>query len=803
MLHIEIDGKKLEVEEGTMVIEVADAAGIYIPRFCYHKKLSVAANCRMCLVDVEKSAKPLPACATPVTEGMKIATRSAKAVDAQKGVMEFLLINHPLDCPICDQGGECDLQDLAVGFGKDASRYQEKKRIVKDKDIGPLIATDMTRCIHCTRCVRFGEELAGIMELGVTGRGEHLRIGTYVESTVDSELSGNMIDLCPVGALTSKPFRYRCRGWELISKPAASPHDCVGANIHVEVLRNTVMRVLPRENEAINESWLADRDRFSYEAVNSADRLTVPLIKENGAWRETDWNSALEFTVSGLRAVVRQHGAHTLGALAGAHSTLEEFYLLQKLVRALGSDNVDHRLRQYDFSDDDRLPTFPWLGQAITDLEQLDSVLLIGSNIRKEQPLLGLRLRKAFLRGAQVMAVNPLDYEFTFDLSAKVIAAPDGLAPALARITKALCKASQQALPVGVEAWCAHGEAGAAEQTIAETLLRGVHVSVLVGGLAQSHPQAAVLRALAETIAKLSGAKLGVLTEANSTGAWLAGCVPQRGAGGEHVAQPGRNAHAMLAEPLKGYIVMNAEPELDCWDGAAARRALAQAPFVVALSSFRGAAADAYAQVQLPLAAFTETAGTFVNCEGRWQSFEPAVPPPGAARPGWKILRVLGNLLGLGGFDYTSADEVRAAVPATRTPSSTLTRWQLAAPGILPFATLVRPGTPAAPVKPEAMLQRIAERPMYTVDPLVRRAPALLKTKDNPGPATRMNAAQAEKLKLVAPARVTVRAAGGEARLDLVIDARVPDGCVLIPAGYAETVALGGYGAVTVEGAGA
>ncbi len=783
MLHIEIDGKKLEVEEGTTVIEAADAAGIYIPRFCYHDKLSVAANCRMCLVDVEKSVKPLPACATPVTEGMKIATRSAKAVDAQKGVMEFLLINHPLDCPICDQGGECDLQDLAVGYGKDVSRYQEGKRIVKDKNIGPLIATDMTRCIHCTRCVRFGEELAGIMELGGTGRGEHMRIGTYVESTVDSELSGNMIDLCPVGALTSKPFRYRCRAWELTAKPAVSPHDCVGANIDIEVLRNKVMRVLPRENAAVNEIWLADRDRFSYQAVNVDDRLTMPLIKTDGQWRAVDWNAALEFTVQGLNAVVSRHGPDMLGALAGAHSTLEEFYLLQKLVRALGSENVDHRLRQRDFSDDQLLPVFPWLGQAIADLERLDTVLLVGSNIRKEQPLLGLRLRKAFLRGAQIMAVNPLDYEFTFNLAAKVVAGPDTLAPALARIARGLAKAGKQALPAEVETWCAQGEPDAAELAIAERLLRGENVGVLLGASALSHPQAAAVRALAEIVATLSGAKLGVLAEANSAGAWLAGCVPQRVAGGERVAKPGRNAAVMISEPRKGYIVVNAEPELDCWDGAQAQRALAQAQFVVVLSAFRGAADD-YAQVQLPLATFAETAGTFVNCEGRWQSFEAAVAPPGGARPGWKILRVLGNLLAKPGFDYHSADEVRAAVPATpAAPSGKLAGWRL-----------------AAPVKSKAALMRIAERPMYAVDALVRRAPALQQTRDNPGPAARMNAVQAKKLKLADRARVTVRAESGEALLVLVIDARVPDGCVMIPSGHAATAALGGDGPVTITG---
>jgi len=786
MLRIEIDGKLLEVEEGATVIQAADAAGIYIPRFCYHDKLSIAANCRMCLVDVEKSAKPLPACATPVTEGMKVATRSPKAVDAQKGVMEFLLINHPLDCPICDQGGECDLQDLAVGYGKDVSRYQEGKRIVKDKNLGPLIATDMTRCIHCTRCVRFGEELAGIMELGGTGRGEHLRIGTYVESTVDSELSGNMIDLCPVGALTSKPFRYRCRSWELTAKPSVSPHDCVGANIDIEVLRNKVMRVLPRANEAVNEIWLADRDRFSYQAVNGGDRLTVPLIMTDGKWREVDWSTALEFTVQGLNAVVSQHGPDMLGALAGAHSTLEEFYLFQKLVRALGSDNVDHRLRQRDFSDDPLVPLFPWLGRAIAELERLDTVLLIGSNVRKEQPLLGLRLRKAFLRGAQIMAVNPLDYEFTFDLAAKLIASPDKLAPALARIARGLAKAGKQALPAEVEAWCAQGEADAAELAIADRLLRGENVGVLLGRPAQNHPQAAVVRALAEIIATLSGAKLGVLAEANSAGAWLAGCVPLRGAGGERIAKPGRNAAAMIGEPLKGYIVMHAEPELDCWDGAQAGRALAQAQFVVTLSSFKGAA-DGYAQVQLPLATFAETAGTFVNCEGRWQSFEAAVTPPGEARPGWKILRVLGNLLAKPGFDYNSADEVRGAVPATPpAPSGKLAGWRL-----------------AAPVKPKSALMRIAELPMYAIDPLVRRAPALQQTRDNPGPAARMNAVQAKKLKLAAGAHVTVRAEGGEALLDLVIDARVPDGCVAIPCGHAATAALGGDGPVTITGAGA
>jgi NADH-quinone oxidoreductase subunit G len=595
-----------------------------------------------------------------------------------------------------------------------------------------------------------------------------------------------MIDLCPVGALTSKPFRYRCRAWELAAKPSVSPHDCVGANIDIEVLRNKVMRVRPRENAAVNEIWLADRDRFSYQAVNGGDRLTVPRIKTGGQWREVDWNTALEFTVQGLNAVAGRHGPDMLGALAGAHSTLEEFYLLQKLMRALGSDNVDHRLRQRDFSDDPLVPLFPWLGQAIADLERLDTVLLIGSNVRKEQPLLGLRLRKAFLRGAQIMAVNPLDYEFTFDLAAKVAAGPDRLAPALARIARGLAKAGKRALPAEVEAWCAQGEADAAELAIAERLLRGENVGVLLGGLALNHPQAAAVRALAEIVTTLSGAKLGVLADANSAGAWLAGCVPHRIAGGERVAKPGHDAAAMIGSPRKGYIVVNAEPELDCWDGAQARSALAQAQFVVTLSAFKGAADD-YAQAQLPLATFAETAGTFVNCEGRWQSFEPAVTPPGEARPGWKILRVLGNLFAKPGFDYNTADEVRAAVPATRAaPSGKLAGWRL-----------------AAPATSTTGLMRIAERPMYAVDPLVRRAPALQQTRDNPAPAVRMNAAQARKLKLADRARVTVRADGGEALLDLALDARVPDGCVAIPSGHAATAALGGDGPVTIAEAGA
>ena len=772
MLNIEIDGKKMQVEAGSMVIEAADAAGIYIPRFCYHRKLSVAANCRMCLVDVEKVAKPVPACATPVTEGMRISTRSQKTLDAQKGVMEFLLINHPLDCPICDQGGECDLQDLAVGYGKDVGRYTENKRIVKDKDLGPLIATDMTRCIHCTRCVRFGEELAGLMELGATGRGEHMRIGTYVERSVTSELSGNMIDLCPVGALTSKPFRYSARPWELIDVPGVSPHDCVGTNTTVQVRRNKVMRVLPRENEALNEVWLSDRDRFSYEALDSNDRATVPMIKQNGEWRETDWQTALQFAADGLRKVVSTHGADMLGALAAPQATLEEFFLLQKLMRGLGSGNVDHRLRQRDFSDDDIAPAFPALELPIAQLEEVDRALLIGANIRKEQPLLGLRLRKAFSDGAQIAAVNAVDYEFTFDVRHKAIVSPAQLAASCARIAVAAGAKAGRTIPDALKA-LAGGEASAQEHAIADMLGGGERKVVLLGALALNHPQAATLKAIAEHLAEWTGAKLGWLAPANSAAGHLAGCLPARDAASAKASRAGLNAAHMLAEPRKGYLLLSVEPEVDCADGATARKAMTEADFVVAIHAFKSGVTE-FAHVLLPAAAFTETSGTYVNCEGRWQSIPAAAKPLGDSRPAWKILRVLGNLLKVAGFDYTSAEEIRDQVGGRDLAPSARGRG-------------ARFGAATASGK----LTRIEELPIYRVDALTRRSAPLLNTADNPAPVVRLHPRDAQTLGLDDNARVRVRMGAGEAVLPIVLDARVSEGGVWIPAGYAETARLG------------
>jgi NADH-quinone oxidoreductase subunit G len=785
-VNIEIDGKQIEAEEGSMLIQAADAAGIYIPRFCYHDKLSIAANCRMCLIEVEKAPKPMPACATPVAEGMKAFTKSETARQAQRGTMEFLLINHPLDCPICDQGGECDLQDLSVGYGGDVSRYQENKRVVPSKKIGPLITTEMTRCIHCTRCVRFGQEIAGIMELGAVGRGEHMRISTFIDRSVDSEMSGNVIDLCPVGALTSAPFRYSARSWEMQDHPSISPHDAVGSNITIQTRGHKVMRVLPRDNEAVNECWLSDRDRFSYEAVNSEDRLERPMIKHNGAWQEVEWDQALDFMVAGFRKIIKSKDAGQLGALASPTATLEEFFLLQKFMRGIGSNNIDHRLRQIEFGDDDIAPLFPWFGQSIRDFENVDAALLVGSNLRKEQPILGHRLRKAARKGAAIMALNPVDYEFTYDLAGKVTGLPGNLSSSLAAIAKVLSEKTGKSLPAGATGWTSVVTPTEEENRIASILLEKENAVVLFGPLMANTTIAPAARALAELVADLSGARFGNLPEANSVGGWLAGCVPHRGVAGAEV-DAGRNARAMISEPLRGYLLFGVEPELDFSDGSRARTAMHAADFVAMVSAFkpckRGTTANDYADVLLPMGTFTETAGTYINGEGKVQAFTGAVPPRGEARPGWKILRVLGSMMEVDGFDHVSIDDVRADMGFGDVPASArLKTWRI-------------------PEKAEprlSELNRLTEVPIYVVDPLVRRAPALQATHDNPRPAARLNAAQAARIGVSNGERVTVRMVEGSAELDLVVDDRIPDGCVLVPQGYAETATLGACGPATV-----
>ncbi len=763
-----------------MIIEAADEAGIPIPRFCYHKKLSVAANCRMCLVEVEKAAKPLPACATPITDGMKVFTHSPKAIDAQKSVMEFLLINHPLDCPICDQGGECDLQDLAMGYGGDHSRYGEEKRVVFDKNIGPLVATDMTRCIHCTRCVRFGQEIAGIHELGATGRGEHMQIGTYVEKAVDSELSGNIIDLCPVGALTNKPFRFDARSWEMNKREAVSPHDCVGSNLQVESLRGEVRRVTPKENEAINETWISDRDRYSCEGLNTDDRLHVPMIKQNGEWREVDWQTALETTVAGLKKVLEQQGAGQLGALTSASATIEEMYLLQKLVRGLGGSNIDHRVGQLDFSDQDNMPLYPSLGQSIADLEQLDAALLVGSNIRMDQPLLGHRIRKAALAGGRIMCVNPVDYEFKFPVSDKVIAAGAAMEQALAGVAKALIDAGAPA-PQGLAELVSGVKVSDSHRGIADTLKSSGKASVLVGSYAMATPAGANLRALAQAVAAMSGATLGYLTTgANSAGGYLAGALPHRAPAGKG-ATFGLNVQGMLEKKLAGYVLLGIEPEYDCANGTAAVASLQNADFVVAMTSYKSATMLDYASVLLPVAPFTETSGTFVNVEGNWQSFGGGVKPLAETRPAWKVLRVLGNLFSLDGFDYVTSEEVRDELQdQVEGLENRAAEWQC----------------PKALNAPGETLVRVADKSIYAIDAIVRRSVPLQQTAHaKASRVARINSSVAKALGLSDALKVEVRQGDAACTVALEIDDRAADAAVWLPAGIGECAGFGCDGA--------
>ena len=765
MPKLEIDGRQIEVANGATVMDAANALGIAIPHFCYHKKLSIAANCRMCLVQVEKAPKPMPACATPVAEGMKVFTESEYARTAQKSVMEFLLINHPLDCPICDQGGECQLQDLAVGYGKSASRYQEEKRVVFHKNVGPLISMEeMSRCIHCTRCVRFGQEIAGVMELGMMGRGEHAEIVSFVGRSVDSELSGNMIDLCPVGALTSKPFRYSARTWELARRKSVSPHDSLGSNLIVQVMANKVMRVLPLENEELNECWLSDRDRFSYEGLNSADRLTQPMLKVDGKWQEVDWEQALAAVAKGLNNVQEQHGPQALGALAAPHSTLEELYLLGRLMRGVGSQNVDSRLRQADFSADAKQTGAPWLGMKVADIGGLDRVLIVGSFLRKDHPLVANRLRQAAKRGQQINLIHATDDDLLMNLANKAIVPPQELQEVLAQVVKAVAEAKQQAVPAALAAV----KVGADAKNIAASLVSGKNAGIFLGNLAGQHRQAAQLRLLAQELAALLGARFGFFGEAaNSVGAYLAQAVP--GAGG-------LNATAMLEAPRKAYLLLNAEPELDCHDPRTAIKAMHATEFVICLSAYKGLALE-YANVMLPIAPFTETAGTFVNAEGRMQSFNGVVRPLGEARPGWKVLRVLGNLLGIKGFDYDSSEQVRDEVAK---PDQVAARLDNRLAGMA-----LR--TPA----PSGGLQRIADVPAYFSDAIVRRAGSLQQSRDAAAPRAWMNAALLARLGLKDGQAVRVRQGESETDVDVARDDRLPQDCVRLVAAHPATSTLG------------
>lgn len=777
MINIEINGTTIEAKEGAMVIEAADDAGIYIPRFCYHKKLSIAANCRMCLIEVEKAGKPLPACATPVTDGMKIFTRSEKAVSAQKDVMEFLLINHPLDCPICDQGGECELQDIAMGYGTDFSEYGEQKRVVLNKDLGPLISTDMTRCIHCTRCVRFGDEIAGIRELGATGRGEHVEIGTYVKMSVGSELSGNIIDLCPVGALTSKPFRFSARAWELIQRDTIAPHDCIGSNLSVHIRDNRVVRVVPNENEAINETWISDRDRYSYEALNSEERLSTPMIKINGEWQSTDWNTALQQTVEGLQKIIDQNGAKQIGALASATSTIEELYLFQKLMRSLGVANIDHRIRQIDFEGQESAPVFPWLGQSIPDLENNDAVLLIGSNIRCDQPLAAHRLRKACSRGAKIFTINSVDYDFYLPIAEKIIINPALMTAQLAGVAKAVLLSTGEPAPIGFDKLLGKVTPTDSQQKIAAELIGNKHSSILLGPLAINHPEYSKLNSLAGLIAKLSDSRLGYLSEAgNSVGAWLAGVLPHRSSAGIKADTVGVNAIDMLSKSLKAYVLLNLEPEIESAAPNVAAASLQAADFVVAMTLYSSPALQSHADVMLPIAAFSETDGTFVNAEGLWQSFTSAVSTPDESRPAWKILRVLGNLLECEGFDYITANDVLAELKnkVGEIQGDNSAQWNC----------------PSTLTSTSKGIFRISETQMYAGDAIQRRAKSLQRTTDAVSAALRINDALASRLGLAEGDNVIAQQQSTKCELPLVIDNRISDDSVLIHSGLEASASL-------------
>ena len=789
-ISLEIDGRVCSAVPGEMIITVADREGIPIPRFCYHEKLSIAANCRMCLVEAEQGGrpfpKPIPACATPVGDGMKVLTRSKKALDAQRGTMEFLLINHPLDCPICDQGGECELQDVSMGYGEDVSRFSERKRVVKDEDLGPLIATEMTRCIHCTRCVRFGAEVAGLRELGATGRGEDMRIGTFTEHTMAHELSGNVIDLCPVGALTSKPYRFTARAWELTSDEGIAPHDGVGSNLQLHIRGGKVMRVHPRDNEAVNECWISDRDRFSYEGLNSPERLTEPMVKRDGDWQPVDWQEALHAAVDLLKAP----GPDQLGALVSPTATLEEQFLLQQLVRALGSDHVDTRLRQLDFTAADADPRLPWLGLPIAELERQRTVLLIGSDIRQEQPLLAHRLRKAALSGATIALLNPYQVDLNHS-SIQIAPTPSIPGSDLRALLQLLGKPTD-----GPAA-----EPDQRHQRIVDALTQAGQAGtglVLLGALAESAPAYGLVRALAAEVAAATGCRLGFLAPAaNTVGSWCAGTLPHRLPGGVSVPRPGLDARAMLADPRQGYLLWGVEPDRDLADPTLAMSALGAAKQVIACTAFRSPALEAVADVMLPISAFAETAGTFVNAEARWQRFQGAVPPPGDARPGWKVMRVLGTMMELPGFAQNSAREVHDELASRCRDLAPDNQLQGA-----------MPASPSSTMPEATELFRLGNVPIYATDPLVRRAPALQRTPLAERLAVSLHPDDAAALGLVdgqmaRVAQVSINGLSVEVEAPVVIDDRIAIGCARIPAGLEGSGDLGPImGPVTISKAG-
>ena len=776
LVTVTIDGVELQAPRNSMIIEVADRAGISIPRFCYHKHLSIAANCRMCMVEVEKAPKPLPACATPINDGMQIHTRSELAIDAQKGTMEFLLINHPLDCPICDQGGECELQDVAMGYGGDVSRFNERKRVVKDKNIGPLVSTDMTRCIHCTRCVRFGDEIAGMRELGATGRGEFMEIGTYVEKSLSSELSGNVIDLCPVGALNAKPSRMRGRAWEMVEAQSISPHDALGSNLNLHVIRNEVIRVVPQENPEINETWLSDRDRFSYEAMYSDERLKKVMRKQKGDWQTASWSEALK----NVAQTLRHYAPEDIGVMASPNQSNEELYLLQKLMRALGINNIDHRIHQVDFSDQDNDPLFPWLGQSIADLEAQEVIVIIGSDLRSEQPLLTHRVRKAVSNGAKVVVINPQKFEFHLPLVMHELVRIQDWIPTLITLCAAASKNSKQSVPAGLEELLRNCEMWEQAKNIAQLLQSHQKTTVLIGSVMQQHFEYSSLRALTYWLAKLTESSFSnVALASNAAGASLLGVLPHRAVMGAEIAEPGLDWVEMVQSPRKAYILMGLEPEWDCAMPAAVLQALTQAETVISLTSFSSEHAREYCDWMLPIACYAEAEGTKVNIEGRWQGYSKVVKADTDVKDGWKILRKLANELELNGFEYFSVDDVRKELGEQIDSSLAFSNELKTMPEIL-----------LTDYAEDDML-RVGSVPIYAVDSLVRHAPSLQQAQGVQEAELLVHSSDIYKWGLLEGKWVRVTQDDGKSILKCVADDSVMPGTVCVSRGLARSEKLG------------
>jgi len=639
-IEIEIDGKVVHGNSGETLISIADREGIDIPRFCYHKKLSVAANCRMCLVDIEGNPKPQPACSTPSSAGMKVHTNNEKAKTAQKAVMEFLLINHPLDCPICDQGGECELQDVAMEYGSDISRFTEGKRIVDDKGIGALIQTDMTRCIHCTRCVRFGAEVAGIVEMGATGRGEDLKIEPFLSEGIQSELSGNMIDVCPVGALTSKPFRYEVRSWQMNSIQTIARHDLVGSNIFAQTHKSKVKRVVARDNESINETWISDRDRFSYQGLNSENRALIPKIKVKGEWKDASWSEALDFATNGIKQNAKE--GVQFGTLASKTATLEELYLLQKFTRGLGSDNLDYRLDASNPCNAKVLES----NISLTELEKIDHALVVNSYLRLEQPMINHRIRKATLNGANVSTINAKAFDFNYRISHSLLTSPQNTVATLSSVLKALLDKSSKALPD-------HQNSVTVHQThidIANALLNAERPVVVLGEHVNGNTSSDQVAKLVSEIAQAADAKtLNASLTGNAHSAERVNFKPDNG----------KNALQILSSDLTAFVLFDVYPNFDCIDSENAIEHLSRDDaFVVVMNSFEDESVLSFANVILPIASFYETSGTHINVDNIAQSYGASVKSAGESKPGWKVIKVLADLLNLEGFDFTDSQQI-------------------------------------------------------------------------------------------------------------------------------------------------